>query len=71
MEMSVAGGGIRADELSHHCWAGGMFQLILPNVIRLLQPLCPPAPEPWFEVPCGALAKFVDRHSESPLQRKW
>jgi hypothetical protein len=65
------GGGVRVDELSHHCWVGGIFQLILPKFIKVLQPLCPPTPGPWLEVPWEALAKFVERHAESPLQIKW
>jgi hypothetical protein len=66
------GGGLKPDELSHHCCTGGIFQLMLPNVIRLLQPDCPPAPGPRsLEVPEEAPAKLVARHCESALQMKW
>src|SRR6266853_649877 len=48
------GGPVMVDRSSHHCWAGGMFQNLLPKNSRLSQPLCPAAPGPWYEVPEGA-----------------
>jgi hypothetical protein len=68
------GGRVKVGEWSHHCWAGGIFQNLIPNVNRLLQPLTPPGPEPRFpEVPDGVPAgvKLSWRHCESPLQMKW
>jgi hypothetical protein len=71
--VTGGGGRIKVGELSHHCFAGGIFQNLIPNVIRLLQPLMPPGPEPRFpEVPDGVPAgvKFSWRHCGSPLQMK-